>query len=96
MKVLKFGGSSVADPMRIRSVAQIVLSAAKRDRVVVVVSAFQGVTNQLLHCAHIAEKGDAGYQRVYDQIAHKHRESIDVLLKQGRRKSTLAAVDELR
>jgi len=95
MKVLKFGGSSVADPRRIRAVAQIVLSAAKRDRVVVVVSAFQGITNQLLHCARIAEKGDAGYQQVYNQIAHKHRESIDALLKKARRKSTLAAVEEL-
>ena len=95
MKVLKFGGSSVADPGRIRAVAQIVLSAAKRDRVVVVVSAFQGITNQLLRCARIAERGDAGYQQVYDQIAHKHRESIDALLKKSGRKSTLAAVDKL-
>ncbi|MCX6132506.1 MAG: bifunctional aspartate kinase/homoserine dehydrogenase I [Ignavibacteriales bacterium] len=95
MKVLKFGGSSVADAKRIRSVAHIVLAAAKRDRVVVVVSAFQGVTNQLLQCARAAEKGDASYQQLYNQIAHKHREAIDALLERGKRKGTLDAVDGL-
>jgi aspartokinase/homoserine dehydrogenase 1 len=95
MKVLKFGGSSVADPKRIRAVAHIVLNAAKKDRVVVVVSAFQGVTNQLLQCARTAEKGDPGYQQIYNQIARKHREAIDALLDRGRRKRTLDAVDVL-
>jgi len=40
-KVIKFGGSSVATPERIRDVASIVLDAAKKERVIVVVSAFQ-------------------------------------------------------
>jgi aspartokinase/homoserine dehydrogenase 1 len=60
-KVLKFGGSSVANPERIREVSSIVLHAAKKDRVIVVVSAFQGVTNQLLECARHAEAGDDKY-----------------------------------
>ena len=95
MKVLKFGGSSVADAKRIRSVAHIVLTAAKRDHVVVVVSAFQGVTNLLLQCARAAELGDIGYEQLYNQIAHKHREAIDALLERGKRKTTLDAVDDL-
>jgi bifunctional aspartokinase / homoserine dehydrogenase 1 len=95
MKVLKFGGSSVANPDRIRAVAQIVLKAAKRDRVVVVVSAFQGITNQLLQCAGIAEKGGTAYQAVYNQIVVRHREAINSLLLKGKRKNTLAAVNTL-
>ena len=95
MRVLKFGGSSVADPKRIRSVAHIVLGASKHDRVIVVVSAFQGVTNQLLQCARAAEKGDTTYEQLYNQIAHRHREAIDALLERGKRKSTLSAVDDL-
>ncbi len=95
MKVLKFGGSSVADPQRIRSVAQIISRAASRDRVVVVVSAFQGVTNQLLHCARVAEKGDAGYQQIYDSIARRHRDAVEALLEKRRRKEALVTVDGL-
>ncbi|HTY37673.1 MAG TPA: bifunctional aspartate kinase/homoserine dehydrogenase I [Bacteroidota bacterium] len=95
MKVLKFGGSSVADAKRIRSVAHIVLAAARKERVVVVVSAFQGVTNMLLQCARSAEKGDLAYEQLYNQIAHKHREAIDALLERGKRKTTIDGVDEL-
>jgi len=94
MKVLKFGGSSVADPERIRSVAAIVLAAAKRDSVVVVVSAFQGVTNQLLQCAHLAEKGRTEYQKLFTQIAQKHRDAINTLIKKQNRRQTLAILDE--
>jgi len=90
MKVLKFGGSSVADPDRIRAAARIVARAARRERVVVVVSAFQGITNQLLHCARIAEKGGIGYQTFYGQIAQRHRETFNALLKKTNRASTLA------
>ncbi|MCX6145328.1 MAG: bifunctional aspartate kinase/homoserine dehydrogenase I [Ignavibacteriales bacterium] len=94
MKILKFGGSSVADPECIRSVAAIVLAAAKRDRIVVVVSAFQGVTNQLLQCARLAEKGRAEYQKLFAQIAQKHRDAINTLIKKHNRRQTLAILDE--
>ena len=94
MKVLKFGGSSVADPERIRSVAAIVLAAAKQDRIVVVVSAFQGVTNQLLQCAHLAEKGSADYQKIFTQIAKRHRDAVGALLKKQNRRQTLAILEE--
>jgi len=33
MKVMKFGGSSVADPQRIRTVTDIVLRAAMHNRI---------------------------------------------------------------
>ena len=56
MKVLKFGGSSLGSPARVRDVGRIVLDAHQREPVVVVVSAFQGVTNQLVECARLAEQ----------------------------------------
>ena len=59
MRVLKFGGSSLATPARIRDVGRIVLDKQRSEPVIVVVSAFQGVTNQLLECARLAERGDA-------------------------------------
>jgi aspartokinase/homoserine dehydrogenase 1 len=95
MKVLKFGGSSVADPDRIRATARIVARAARYERVVVVVSAFQGITNQLLHCARIAEKGGTGYQALYGQIGQRHRETINALLKKTNRARTLADLQGL-
>ena len=45
--VMKFGGTSVADVNRIRNVAKTVSKQAKENKVVVVLSAMAGATNQL-------------------------------------------------
>ena len=80
-KILKFGGSSIANPERIREVASIILSAAKKERIVVVVSAFQGVTNQLLECARLAEIGDSKFQSLYKALVKRHTTTLNVLHK---------------
>lgn len=72
MKILKFGGSSVATPDRIRGVAEILLRSSRRERTAVVVSAFQGVTNQLLECARAASAGDSGYVRILKTLGERH------------------------
>ncbi len=91
MKVMKFGGSSVASPERIKDVARIVLKEAKRENVIVVVSAFQGITNKLIESARLAAAGDAGYEKLYDEIVRIHRHTFDVLL--GRKGSSSVRAD---
>jgi aspartokinase/homoserine dehydrogenase 1 len=78
-KILKFGGSSISNPERIRKVASIVLDAARKERVVVVVSAFQGVTNQLLECAQLAEAGDPKFQSLYKTLVKRHMAALKTL-----------------
>ncbi|MBI3189237.1 MAG: aspartate kinase, partial [Ignavibacteriales bacterium] len=79
MKILKFGGSSVASPERIRGVARIVLEASKKDKLLVVVSAFQGITDKLLECARTAERGDVTYQTQFNLLADRHWETAKAL-----------------
>ena len=55
---MKFGGTSVATGENIRRVANIVAGSIKQARVVVVVSALAGVTNQLVEEAEQAKKKD--------------------------------------
>jgi aspartokinase/homoserine dehydrogenase 1 len=94
MKVLKFGGSSLSSPATIRGVGRILLDARRREPVIGVVSAFQGVTNQLLECARLAERADASFEDVYEQIARRHRSAVSHLV--GRRPArTRAQVDVL-
>jgi bifunctional aspartokinase / homoserine dehydrogenase 1 len=61
---------------------------------IVVVSAFQGVTNQLLDCARLAERGDPAYEQVYDGIAARHRSAIESLLGRRPGRRIHALVDE--
>jgi len=65
--VMKFGGTSVADLARIRSVARRVEAQVKAgDEVAVVVSAMAGVTNQLVSwCGELSPMHDA---REYDAV----------------------------
>lgn len=95
MKVLKFGGSSVSSADRIREVSRIILDSAKKEKIVVVVSAFQGITNQLLKCAHLAEAGDSSYLTMYDEIVNRHLQALTVLHGKRMKKSTLTHVQQL-
>jgi aspartokinase/homoserine dehydrogenase 1 len=83
VRVLKFGGSSLATPTTVREVARILLEARKREPVIGVVSAFQGITNQLLECARLAERADTSYEDLFEQIARRHRSAVSHLI--GRR-----------
>src|SRR3989442_1947443 len=79
MRVLKFGGSSLATPDRIRDVGRIVRNTVNGSPAVIVVSAFQGVTNQLLECARLAERRDPEHEQAYDTIAARHPSAVDNL-----------------
>ena len=51
MRVLKFGGSSLASAERFRQVADIIQNKSESSKLAVVVSAPQGVTNHLVAMA---------------------------------------------
>jgi len=58
LRVMKFGGSSVADAFCIQKVLDIIQAASCESDVVVVVSAMSGVTNTLIEAAARSESGD--------------------------------------
>ncbi len=98
MKILKFGGSSLATPATVRAAANIILSARAAEPVVVVVSAFQGVTNQLIACARLAEQGDEAYLHALDAIVRRHRAAVASLVTRHRartRREVDALLEEL-
>ena len=69
LRVLKFGGSSLATPARVRDVGRIVVASAAAGPAAVVVSAFQDVTDRLLECARQAERGDRAAVASYEAVA---------------------------
>ena len=95
MRVLKFGGSSLATPARIRDVVRIVLDEARQEPLIVVVSAFQGITNQLIECARLAERGEPRYEAEWNAIAKRHRSAIDGLVGPRRGRRTRVGADAL-
>lgn len=71
MKVLKFGGTSVANANNIKQVAQIV-SNQKDSKIAVVVSALGGITDLLLDALKLASKKELGFREILDQIENRH------------------------
>lgn len=72
--VMKFGGTSVANGKNISDVANLIAKHAGKDcRVIVVVSALDGVTDQLIQAAEEAKKGKREYIRDFKQkILKRH------------------------
>jgi len=85
-KILKFGGSSVGTPKMISETSKIVIAASKKDGVAVVVSAFQGITDQLLKSAKLAVSGSEKYKAELEIIKNRHLEAVDKLVKNKKRK----------
>jgi bifunctional aspartokinase / homoserine dehydrogenase 1 len=80
MNVLKFGGTSVANAGNIKMVCDIVADKATREKCIVVVSAFGGVTDQLLEAAYKAESKDLSYKTMVTDIENRHVEAIHELI----------------
>ncbi|HTP57723.1 MAG TPA: hypothetical protein VMM82_02330, partial [Spirochaetia bacterium] len=79
MKVLKFGGSSLADGARIRDVADVITQAPGSTRNAVVLSAMKGVTDMLISAARAAEEGRDAFKQVLETIRGKHFDAVRFL-----------------
>lgn len=81
MKVLKFGGSSVAKPDRIRGIIEILKDLYRNgEKFTVVFSAFGGVTDSLINMSGHAAKGDDQYLELFDAFRERHIEAAKDLL----------------
>jgi len=80
--VLKFGGTSLASPKDIAGVAKTVVSFSKDNEIVVVCSAVDGVTDDLILISRMIEqrKKDAA-AKVLDELIKKHRKLADQTIK---------------
>ncbi len=75
MKVLKFGGSSVGSVEGLRNVKMITEQCT--EQIIVVVSAFGGITDQLINTAQLAAKGDIAHLEAYAKIVERHNSIIN-------------------
>ena len=61
MKVMKFGGTSVGKPQRMKEVAKLI--TADDDRKIVILSALSGTTNALIEISNLIASGDRNTAR---------------------------------
>ena len=93
---MKFGGTSVGDAERIRGVAAIVQQAARRDQVVVVVSAMAGVTDFIVRTLQAATAGkQPAIEELLGEIQQRHQAVLDELFPAGSRPAIRSRVDSV-
>lgn len=80
MKVLKFGGTSVGSVKSILCLKQIVENEAKKQPVVIVVSALGGITDKLLATSQLALKGDEAWREEFEAMVSRHHKMIDTII----------------
>ncbi|WP_435261901.1 bifunctional aspartate kinase/homoserine dehydrogenase I [Tenacibaculum sp. nBUS_03] len=80
MKILKFGGSSVANSQNINKVVQIVSNTAAKEKVAVVVSAFGKTTNKLIASANKAASNEINYTDLFKEVKKHHLQVISELV----------------
>ena len=73
MVVFKFGGTSIGNVERIKNVASIIKDNLKKHKeIVVVLSAFGGVTDNLIKMSVTASKGDPDYELQFKKLEELH------------------------
>src|SRR3989338_5098594 len=81
MKILKFGGSSVENPERIRNVINIIMNSQKENKeIAVIFSAFGGVTDKLIETSALAAKGDERYKKLFSELEKRHLDTVNSLI----------------
>ena len=78
MKVMKFGGTSVGSPERMKSVANMVSESG--DQVFVVLSAMSGTTNSLVEISnYLYKKNSDGANDVINALERKYMQHVEEL-----------------
>jgi len=81
LRVLKFGGTSVADTACIGRVADIIRAELRESNVVAVISAMSGVTNKLVAAAKASEAGDRkSVGRIFEELRAQHEAVANSLI----------------
>ena len=96
--VMKFGGSSVGTTTALTQVLSIVLQERERwQRMLLVVSALDGVTDALIEAAHLAQLSNRrGYRRIVAMLRTRHLALIEHLpLGPTERSALQADIDRL-
>ena len=80
MKVLKFGGTSVGSVKSILSLKRIVEKEARKQPIVVVVSALGGITDMLISTSRLAQEGKDEWKEQFEQMVDRHHKLIDTII----------------
>lgn len=94
MKVLKFGGTSLGTVKNLKTVQNIIIDSVKNDNLVVVLSAFAKVTDQLISAIQRTLYRDAGYKEWLNSLKERHFESLEQISEIPYKETAINEIEE--
>ena len=92
LRVMKFGGTSVADAASIERVIEIIRVAIHETNLVIVVSAMSGVTNKLIEAGAQSEAANCtAVDAIFDELRVQHETAIRALIHSSSERERLFA-----
>jgi len=89
--VLKFGGTSISSPEKIRTVAKHIRALSKGNELVIVCSAVSGVTDDLIQITNLVQKGNIdSADKLSKAIINKHKQLAKKLIKNPKTRKKLS------
>lgn len=95
MRVLKFGGTSVANADNIKLVLAIIAQKAEKEPLAVVVSALSKVTDLLQLAASKAAQNDESFREIIQEIEKKHLDTLKQLIPVSQQSALLSHVKRI-
>ncbi len=95
MRVLKFGGSSVANAENINKIVSILQDRLLKDKLILVVSALGGITDSLLSTVVMASEANTTYKSNLEKIENRHLEMVKQLIPVAQQSRVLSRVKQL-
>jgi aspartokinase/homoserine dehydrogenase 1 len=92
MKVLKFGGSCIGSGDDIQNIVRIIRNYPVEDRLIIVVSAFEGITDLLNQCGYLAARKDEKYHELLTDVESRHLHIVDEIMPAAKRSEVKAQV----
>ncbi len=93
MKILKFGGSSVGSSESLKQVEQII--ASENKPLIIVVSAFYGVTNLLEEAAKQAACNNNNYLQTLEEITQRYTSVVKTIVNTTEQTIVLSTITDL-
>lgn len=94
MRILKFGGSSVGTPQKIKEIISIISNTSAKENTAVVVSAFSGITDNLIEMAQHALVGEENFKPIFKQIEKRHVEVAKALIPVKNKQKVLNSIEQ--
>jgi aspartokinase/homoserine dehydrogenase 1 len=95
MRVIKFGGTSIGTVGRFKNVIKIISERMEKERIIVVISAIEGVTNKIISALELACRGNKEYQNILNEIIKIHYDFLAPLVRDKEYFHTKLAVDSV-